>query len=472
MNTGLVKLIESGSYNTTVGVGADLVEDPHLMRKSAATIFDCGYDELKPDKDHVGIHVVALGDFEHYGNNRNGDAFTKKSCVNYHHTFVKHGHVFRHHRNTDPEKSIGDIVKSAYNEPMGRIELFIHAHKDKASDELQKLASDGEIPFSMACRVENDRCSICDNLRTSSRDPNQCEHIRDGLGKLAEDGKAIFTFNDEPKFFDISFVRRPADRIAWSLKVASNEVLDSVKLAEFEGILAPDDMAIESTDALSKLAYVRKLAAFEDKFASYVTAGVKTSSDRYFWELRKAAGIDINQAMLDALRLLEPEHAMFKLAKSGVILSPTAFYKYALGGEYSKIEDLIPHLKAAVGGVYSRLVKEGRCQVICNDSTFDVDSGRVFIAGINSAELDKMASMATFVGPLMEQRVIDSTIKSANCKLVIDSSSGNVLNDGMLRLAEKYAAYKLSAVKAIVELGRDTDTDALLALAVAQNFEV
>lgn len=148
---GLTKLIYAADFDPTIGVGAELITRQGELTKQASTIFGMDYSDMKPDDRHVGIHVVALGDAEHYQFNRNGDGFPKEACVKYHDTFVKNGHVFRHHVNKDPEKSIGIVKASAYNEPMGRIELFIHADKDKAAPELERLEKEGEIPFSMAC---------------------------------------------------------------------------------------------------------------------------------------------------------------------------------------------------------------------------------------------------------------------------------------------------------------------------------
>jgi hypothetical protein len=125
----MIKMFHSSSFQDNVDVSMRIVEDPKSMTKSASTIFGCDYSELMPDKDHVGIHVVALGDAEHFGSNRNGDLFPKAACVKYHDTFVKHGHVYRHHKNKDPRtQGLGNIKMSAYNAPQGRIELFIHAN--------------------------------------------------------------------------------------------------------------------------------------------------------------------------------------------------------------------------------------------------------------------------------------------------------------------------------------------------------
>lgn len=150
----MVKLIESSQFADVPEIGAKFAEfNSPAMKKEAETIFGRSYESLRPTDDkYVGIHLVALGDEEHYGQNRNNDAFPKAACVRYHDTFVKHGHVFAHHHN-DAKKDpiLGSIKASAYNEKMGRIELFIWADKEKASEGLGQLEKEGEASFSMAC---------------------------------------------------------------------------------------------------------------------------------------------------------------------------------------------------------------------------------------------------------------------------------------------------------------------------------
>lgn len=467
-SSGMIKLICSSAFDNTVDVGMRLIEDPARLDKSASVIFDCPDTELVPDKDHVGIHLVALGDFEHYGSNRNGDGFPKAACIRYHNTFVKNGHVYRHHRNKDPEKSLGSIVKSAYNAPMGRIELMIHAHKDKAQDELHKLATEGDIPFSMACKVAFDRCSVCGTLRKSSSDPNQCEHIATQLGKVAEDGKVICTHNDEPKFFDISFVTRPADRIAWHLKSASGEIVDSVKLAQDEGVWVPEELAIESAQARSKRTLLDKLAAAEAQYAALKDYRRATHNERYLWELRKAASGRIADRVIDDLRRYAPEDTFYKLAKAGVILDVDSFYKYAMGLDYGVLAPYMDDVRTAVKGMYLRLAKSATCADVCNDTTFDVDTRRIPVCSVELSV--KEAAAATLVGPAMEQRIIDATIHNDEIALDSDYEKRSNCNVTIQALCDKYASYKLSAVQAIAGLNKDTDTDALVALATAQNL--
>lgn len=474
---GMVKLIFSSSFDSSVDVGMRIVEDPKQIVKSASTIFGCDYNDVKPDADHVGIHVVALGDFEHYGLNRNGDGFPKRACVDYHDTFTKHGNVYRHHRNKNPEKRLGQVVKSAYNEPMGRIELFIHAHKEKAHDELEKLAKDGEIPLSMACKVAFDRCTVCNTKRKSSMDPNQCEHVRDSLGKMAEDGKIVGTQNDEPQFFDISFVSRPADRIAWNLKTASGDVLDSIKLAEYEGVCVPDRLAITSASALEKLAVANKLARLETLYHKLSKQACASTSERYMWELRKAASCKLDDATIESLRCFEPKDVFHKLAQRGIVMDVESFYKYALGPQYHIAEMHMDGIKAALPTVFSRVTKEGACQGLCNCELFDVDADRyTTLLGQDDRKLDsvvlKVACDVTFVGAEVDRRIIEATLHKINLDMTLDKKAGIEFNNNVIinTLVEKYAAYKLSALRDTAALNKAVDTDALFAVAVAQDF--
>jgi hypothetical protein len=467
----MYKLIYHDSFDTTANIGASLIEDPRQLSKAASELFG-DMSGCKPDKDHVGIHLVALGDFEHYGQNRNGDGFPKKACIKYHDTFVKNGHVYRHHRNTDPTKSLGNIVKSAYNEKMGRVELIIHAHKDKAHDELERLAKEGEIPFSMACKVAFDRCNICDAIRTSSKDPNQCEHIRDGLGKMGEDGKVACTHNDEPKFFDISFVGRPADRIAWNLKVAADQCISSVKLAEAEAIEAPDILAIETLGAIEKLDIAKKLAAAEDHVLYALNHnGRPTLSDQYMREMAKAAAYNADTGALDALRAYDVDTVLYTLAKRGCVLNPESFFKYALGPDYAAYEEVIQDVRRALPGHIGRLLKQARCWKITNNTEFDVGTIPLVVPTELEVLVDKIANTQSVLPECAEPRSAQAAFNSTNVKLAFDNTCEMQFNSDVLNtLVEKYAAYKLAAVKALIAFNNNTNVESILAVTAAQNL--
>lgn len=118
--------------------------------------------EVKPGEELV--HLIAMGTTEAYGPNRNGDGFSKKACIQYHPTFVKHARFYRNHKNKDPQKSYGIVKASAYNPAMSRIELIVALNGNEkaakangglvADKEMEKLASGEDIAVSMACLTD------------------------------------------------------------------------------------------------------------------------------------------------------------------------------------------------------------------------------------------------------------------------------------------------------------------------------
>jgi len=465
----MVKLIHSSSWDPTVGVGAELIKRAGELSKQASTIFGKEYDELKPDDKSVGIHVVALGDAEHYGMNRNGDLFSKKACVDYHNTFMD-GCVFRHHRNKDAEtQGIGKVAAAAYNPDMGRVELFIHADKEKAAPELERLEKEGEIPFSMACTVPNDRCSICGSLRKSAGDESECEHVRDHLGEQWDDGRKVGTFNDQPKFFDISFVGRPADRIAWNLKVASALDLDSVKYAEFEGVTAPDELAVESDSAIRKLGYARDIVSLQNEFRGWLTksASVVTARDGFLYEFRKIAADALPDETISRLREEPVRNAMSDLALAGIVMDVPTFFKYATGDDYEKVvQPYMKQVEKAVPAVLSSLVKSSSVSKLCNDTTYDAfpDLDRVYT-------MRKTAELISESARSIPERIIMATIDPKNVEYNLDNPTETRVNDGVVeKLAEAYLSYELSAIDAVVN-GRRGKKLELEALASVNNLQ-
>jgi len=499
----MIKLIQSTQFDPEVGVGMEIVDTGNFVKsaekKENETIFGKSYDELKPDKNHVGIHVVAMGDEEHYGPNRNADSAPADSLRKYHDTFVSNGHVFRHHRNKDPKKAIGDIVASAFNEPMGRVELFIHADKDKAAPELERLERDGEIPFSMAMMTPWDECSICGQHRTGPTDPKQCVHISQQLGEVSEDGKKVFMRNIDFTFFDISFVGKPADRIAWDLmKVMPDEdddkedgkddeddkdedkdtkkrskkddeddedddnekdasytlPFDSVKLAEYYGVEAPDSVAINTKSALRKLAYARSLVGMHDKYTGFITksASADSSRDRFLYTLCKIATHPLKDSTIEKLRSYDPQVAFRVLGDAGVVMDSTSFYKYAMGKDFSAVKPYLNAVPAKTAEIFKEAENTSSYQKLCNDTCFDaLPYGKALpIESRKLHEIKEELKEASAIDSL-EDSILSATIKGVSPNFVVDNKNLKVLNNAISKkLAEKYAAYKLSAIDAVV----------------------
>jgi len=468
----MVKLTYSTDISDSVGVGGEVIKSASELKKQASTIFNREYDELRPPEGKTGIHLVALGAMETYGFNRNADGFKQADCRDRCDTFVKRGHVFQHHRNKDPEKAIGEIKCAAYNPDMDRVELYIWADNEKAHDHLERLEKTGEVPFSMACSVPSDTCSFCGATRKGPGDPNECEHIKYQLGKIAEDGKFVGMINNDPTWFDISFVGRPADRIAWNLKAASG-LSDSIKQAEYEGVTLPDELAVTSEVGMRKLALMKDLADMSIRMRGWLKkASFESGDDRRLFEMRKLASLRLSDNLLDDLRSYSPKDTFEALADAGVVLDARSFFKYAMGPDYATVRPYVGTVEKIASKVLVDAVKQGECSKFCTVSEYDV---------YTSDDLRRKPLPSTVINKLAEygcdnsgSKLVDITLSGNIPEFDIDETiEKGVLSSVSTKLAEKYIAYKLAAVDAVLNsrYGVNRNKNNLAAISAAQDLK-
>ena len=185
----MIKVVNPESFNFDSPI-AQLMDvhsrglDKDWMVKRAAVLTQ-EMKDIKPESGYSYIHLISLGAGEFTSNNRNGDWWNEKAgefelpepkegipkiiklgggLVEFHPTFMQ-GHVFKHHRNSDPKLAIGEIKAAAYNHDMHRGELIIKVPHGKEWDaDLEKMAEGKQTSFSMAAKEPSDRCSICGNV--------------------------------------------------------------------------------------------------------------------------------------------------------------------------------------------------------------------------------------------------------------------------------------------------------------------
>jgi len=235
----------------------------------------------KPDRYYVVVN--ALGSYEIWGSNRNGDAFPEVGLAHKslrtdmgtpndygYKTFEYYAKFYKHHVNKDLKRSFGEIVFAHWNPILHRVELVIAIDTESGADIILALERGDQVAVSMGCRVKFDRCNICDNKAKTRTE--YCKHAKNYLGKIITKdianlwskelnkvilpGAQVFVYNDFPRFFDLSKVHIGADRISYVLgKAASNgSVIYSVDIADAYGIT--DDM-------VDKFAQVNKKSEIE-----------------------------------------------------------------------------------------------------------------------------------------------------------------------------------------------------------------
>ncbi len=250
-----------------------------MSEKLASPAFDY-IKNITPEEGSTFILVNALGAYETYDDNRNGDGFPEypyqvgvaakcghpqcqpkglrgwispdETTVQHYKTFEQFGGIYKHHVNKDPSKSLGDIKFAVWNGPMHRCELVLKL-QNALDTELVARINDGEFPaVSMGCHVKWDVCSICGHHAPTRKD--YCQHARDDMRKILPNGEKVCVLNPSPRFFDISIVFRPADPTGFMLKKVAQEsyVISSASIAEKNALYEEKGAAVRKLSDIQK----------------------------------------------------------------------------------------------------------------------------------------------------------------------------------------------------------------------------
>lgn len=227
------------------------------------------FKTIEPIPGHSIVYVLAVSAWERYGENRNGDGFpdqpykplssppwiSEDEILSKHYkSFEQFGFNYRHHQNTDPEKSVGRVMRAFWNPTMYRVELLIDVDNAKAPDLANRIAAGEYPPVSMGTKVPWDVCLICGN-RAPTR-AQYCDHLRFQMREVVN-GLKVAALNPSCKFFDISWVVRPADPNAYMLKKVAEEAYE-IKLSGAAAGEYLDEMQ-ERKMAAHKLAVIDKV---------------------------------------------------------------------------------------------------------------------------------------------------------------------------------------------------------------------
>ena len=239
--------------------------------------------QRNPKRYYVVIN--ALGSYEVWGSNRNGDAFPEEGLTHIslrtdmgtpndygYKTFEYYAKWFKNHVNKPNSPSFGEVVFSHWNPSLHRVELIVAIDVDKDAKTIEKLESGELVSVSMGCKVPWDECSICGNRAKTRKE--YCIHAKEHLGEIVTEemarkwsaalgkkilpGAQVFVWNWKPRFFDISDVYIGADRTSYLLGKAASKntkAISSLNIAEAYGIT--DDM-IDKASAVKKIGDIDK----------------------------------------------------------------------------------------------------------------------------------------------------------------------------------------------------------------------
>lgn len=248
---------------------------------------------VQPTPGRTVVLIIGLGSYEWYGLNRNGDGFNEQpykigvkpscgccgkgrdawvlenECIQHHYQSYEQGHAFLHHCNKDPARAVGKILKAFWNPYMHRVEVLEDIENNKAPELVERI-SDGQFPAkSMGTRIKFDVCTKCGHHAPTRK--HYCDHLKWSMGQLDPSGSGLRfgALNPAPRFFDSSWVVRPADRTCFMLK--------KVAMAyEVQGYTS-SELGDLVDDLNNKSAAVKKLADIDKIIRGYPASVVQSS---------------------------------------------------------------------------------------------------------------------------------------------------------------------------------------------------
>lgn len=463
-------------------IGNDKID----LVKRAGAEFAHKLENIKFAKDEVPVHLIAIGATEDYGPNRNGDGFKRACCEQYHDTFVKHARFYRDHLNKNPAKSYGLVKASTYHKPMQRIELVAALNGSKeaaernggllADKELEKLARGDDIGVSMACTISHDVCSGCGNKARTRAE--YCDAVENGghckagglkrnMGKCLSDGSILHADNPHPKFFDISHVWRPADRIAYVSgmlddysKAASAGIVSGAELAERLGVSGPSGFDVTgATEMLrGQLIALEKLAA-----AELNANGAKLNQILLAQSAEVQDTLNLNE--LENIKLAEAFRA---LADAGVILPLRDFLALTVKTAGAELVDSV---SAALPGIFSKIAEEHDVVLSLEQNAYNPAYAASPRARIWA---EKVSATKSILPREVEKRAYLAVLRNAqtaadsNTNFQSMTKTAGTSSPAVNSLARHYAMYKIAAFS---EFMKKYDADGLTApYCVMQNY--
>lgn len=452
----LYKTINPASdYNLDIPASAILPEfskgfDKTVLHKQASC-FENFYDKFERKPKHSYIHLISVAAGDFYGPNSradfyNGDSYrhdfphpenNKKTFIildggikKYHNTFDKHGKCYTEHVNSrhkaEPQ---GYIVASAYNEPMKRGELIIGVETEKWADDIERLSNGTPMKFSIGMAAPHDICSICG--REAHTEDEHCDHYKRMPGAVLEDGNAVYVISDKGLYHDISRVKVPAERIAFSLKkIASSDVLVdlSPKSINTDGL----KLFMKSANAEKRLDILSKLATIEKRIKALGDKLVDKKVLKLF-QNKEASDLDSAENLNKFLSYANEKEILGGLNQCKCVLSPKEFIKVFAPSEFNHIDfDKL----FSCDMPFNKLLNDKDIDIFCNDDTYE--GNRCYDLNILGAIDNLIPSCGVSEDALMD-RACSCSDKPTKITITVENY------DNMSDILKEYLNYFISA---------------------------
>jgi hypothetical protein len=321
------------------------------IEKNASAIQSPAWSYIQGVNPRPGKTIVlvnAMGAYETYDSNRNGDGFparafkvgvhapsagrennqwragenplagwvTDEQTLPRHYQTFQTAGIYEHHQNKDASKSLGRVERAFWNDYMQRVELLLEIENSRQPLLIQRI-NDGEFPaVSMGCRVPYDVCTKCGN-RAPTR-AQYCDHLKFQMNFIDPDtGEIWCALNPNPFFFDISFVFRPADPTGFMMRKVAGIYRVQTGRVDYSG-----EERIAAFNA--KQADVRKVSDIQKEVLDGQVTAAKPDIAGYPRALMQQNVNALSTALdsdLDALNTVPLGDAVATLNKAGCFLS-------------------------------------------------------------------------------------------------------------------------------------------------------
>ena len=439
-------------------------------------------ETVKPQDDCCYTLVNALGASEYYSSNVNADAFPEAALIHrpdrwagdpaldsakgkawaYGYPTFYGSHVYPHHRNKDPLKSLGDVEFATWNHRMKRVELVTKVVRNRALANggqaiWDKLKEGIYADVSMGAKVPFDTCAICLDWATyreaqATYRPGQhahegiavlefhkkvrpirglaitradyCQCMRTMMNKILPDGRKVFVYNDYPKFFDISYVFIGADRTAKSLIHIARPGFLSTPTVLFSEKFSHVGLGQDKT-AEAKVSELKESEIYKTDIPSqFVPAAVNALSrtDR-----------DLPRDVIHMLAKHPPADALLSAGCMGIVLRPREFQRMMLVGE-------------GECGLADRLEDKGVVFPRCTDS-------QAHEGAVGELVQDLLEVLLPYVGqrsalrPSLLERI---SVRGMSTKFAEkESTTPSLLSEPLRKISAAYSAYRSNLMEII-----------------------
>jgi hypothetical protein len=458
-------------------------------------------DGLKPNPNSIYALVNALGAYEYWSSNINGDAFEEEFLIHRgpvygYETFKVYAKPFMHHANKDPARAFGEVELAAYNTNMHRVELVVRIDRDRAeavgAQRVVDKIDQGMLPdTSMGTKVPYDLCSITTDWELyrkalSNYRPDQHKHpgiaviefhkkikpipglsitrddysdfLKYRMNEILPDGRKVCAFNPYPRFFDISFVFIGADKTSKMMaKLAGARgrgmiVVPSSYMAEHYGYQEEDEMPATHKEGFEKAASVKTasierarqmLRSIREKKASQSKRAEITKEVVPSQFMSKAIPVlqrsepDLPREVLDQMGEQPLRESVSTPTMMGMVLRPREFQRIVL-------------VRMGKGDVADDMDKKN--QVFGDSENVDrsVPISPEFISKLIAGLLKGSIEDRSNLGPVLTRRMVRITI----CGMPKPEGEPpeQVKNDLMDKVSAAYNGYRVQVVEKIAQM--------------------